>query len=44
MSIGFNPLPSQKQGETPGIPTSALPAVCFNPLPSQKQGETSSLY
>ena len=37
----FNPLPSQKQGET-GRPRSlGAYFLCFNPLPSQKQGETN---
>ena len=36
----FNPLPSQKQGETRSIKPSAGSYICFNPLPSQKQGET----
>ena len=37
----FNPLPSQKQGETLGLGFSQPRArFCFNPLPSQKQGET----
>ena len=38
----FNPLPSQKQGETWRLIRS-IPCPsprCFNPLPSQKQGET----
>ena len=36
----FNPLPSQKQGETGSSTTLMMPVACFNPLPSQKQGET----
>ena len=36
----FNPLPSQKQGETPSRSTDAVCPRGFNPLPSQKQGET----
>ena len=37
---GFNPLPSQKQGETPRRPERLAIEHRFNPLPSQKQGET----
>ena len=40
--MSFNPLPSQKQGETPARPSSRGPITCFNPLPSQKQGETTA--
>ena len=40
----FNPLPSQKQGETPNPLRLVLPCACFNPLPSQKQGETIALF
>ena len=36
----FNPLPSQKQGETCLIIAGLVEMICFNPLPSQKQGET----
>ena len=39
---GFNPLPSQKQGETAGCGAEVRPRPRFNPLPSQKQGETGS--
>ena len=37
---GFNPLPSQKQGETCSRKKRAPLRASFNPLPSQKQGET----
>ena len=37
---GFNPLPSQKQGETPAPRAHRGTLLGFNPLPSQKQGET----
>ena len=37
---GFNPLPSQKQGETREPAKKNRACFCFNPLPSQKQGET----
>ena len=37
---GFNPLPSQKQGETVVLVAFLLVLLGFNPLPSQKQGET----
>ena len=36
----FNPLPSQKQGETLAGRQAAVSDSSFNPLPSQKQGET----
>ena len=36
----FNPLPSQKQGETDYSTPHRLWYSGFNPLPSQKQGET----
>ena len=36
----FNPLPSQKQGETRAPSFFSRKTFCFNPLPSQKQGET----
>ena len=36
----FNPLPSQKQGETALAARPCRCLVSFNPLPSQKQGET----
>ena len=36
----FNPLPSQKQGETCCIYNTHNTRKSFNPLPSQKQGET----
>ena len=39
-SICFNPLPSQKQGETRPIYLDLHGLRGFNPLPSQKQGET----
>ena len=39
---GFNPLPSQKQGETEVLFWVGVKVKCFNPLPSQKQGETHS--
>ena len=38
----FNPLPSQKQGETWEQTTCRIRWYCFNPLPSQKQGETEN--
>ena len=37
----FNPLPSQKQGETAVERKQLNPIRSFNPLPSQKQGETA---
>ena len=37
----FNPLPSQKQGETCGWSRPRPRGRGFNPLPSQKQGETA---
>ena len=36
----FNPLPSQKQGETSSVLLNSSNGLSFNPLPSQKQGET----
>ena len=36
----FNPLPSQKQGETWLRTPASSWTTSFNPLPSQKQGET----
>ena len=39
--ISFNPLPSQKQGETCPHRRPNPRHRCFNPLPSQKQGETT---
>ena len=39
---GFNPLPSQKQGETDAGPATHRHLRSFNPLPSQKQGETQT--
>ena len=40
ISSSFNPLPSQKQGETSSIILGRAAPTSFNPLPSQKQGET----
>ena len=40
----FNPLPSQKQGETSLAVRGARRCPGFNPLPSQKQGETGRMY
>ena len=42
-ATGFNPLPSQKQGETAKKGWLLHDMPCFNPLPSQKQGETDGL-
>ena len=39
-AASFNPLPSQKQGETARWRSNGWMRMCFNPLPSQKQGET----
>ena len=38
--VSFNPLPSQKQGETELVGRLIDLYLSFNPLPSQKQGET----
>ena len=40
--LGFNPLPSPKQGETHRSRPPRRPRHRFNPLPSPKQGETRS--
>ena len=40
LRTSFNPLPSQKQGETSQIASPRSAGRRFNPLPSQKQGET----
>ena len=39
--LGFNPLPSPKQGETRPVWRRRISLGSFNPLPSPKQGETS---
>ena len=39
-TLGFNPLPSPKQGETCRGSIGRSWPYCFNPLPSPKQGET----
>ena len=38
--LGFNPLPSPKQGETRHLGRHHGKPLRFNPLPSPKQGET----
>ena len=40
--VGFNPLPSPKQGETPHTEDDHGRWRSFNPLPSPKQGETQA--